>query len=85
MRSRTPSSLNVLTSDASSFAAFDGIWASASLLHVSRRSLAANVVIAGPSTEAQMEDNLAALAAGPLDEEEMARIRRIGRHIYGRR
>jgi hypothetical protein len=30
-----------------------------------------------------MEDNLKALDAGPLDEEEMARVRRIGKHIYG--
>jgi hypothetical protein len=29
-----------------------------------------------------MEDNLKALDAGPLDEEEMARVRRIGKHIY---
>jgi hypothetical protein len=30
-----------------------------------------------------MEENLKALDAGPLNEEEMARARRIGRHIYG--
>jgi len=29
-----------------------------------------------------MEDNLRALAAGPLDHEEMVRVRRIGKHIY---
>ena len=40
-----------------------------------------NVCVTGPSTAAQMEDNLKALDAGPLDEEEMARIRRIGQHI----
>ena len=44
-----------------------------------------NVCLTGPSTGEQMEDNLKALAAGPLDEEEMARLRRIGRHLYGRR
>jgi len=43
-----------------------------------------NVCVTGPSTAAQMEDNLKALDAGPLDEEEMARIRRIGKHLYGR-
>ncbi|MGD8719689.1 MAG: aldo/keto reductase [Candidatus Zixiibacteriota bacterium] len=43
-----------------------------------------DVCITGPSTAEQMEANLRALAAGPLDEEEMARIRRIGRHIYGK-
>jgi hypothetical protein len=32
-----------------------------------------------------MEDNLKALDAGPLDEEEMARVRRIGQHIYGKK
>jgi hypothetical protein len=32
-----------------------------------------------------MEDNLKALDAGPLDEEEMARVRRIGKHIYGKK
>jgi len=42
-----------------------------------------DVCITAPSTAAQTEDNLRALDAGPLDEEEMARIRRIGRHIYG--
>jgi predicted aldo/keto reductase-like oxidoreductase len=42
-----------------------------------------NVCVTGPSTAAQMEDNLKALDAGPLDEEEMARVRRIGKHIYG--
>ncbi|UCC88412.1 MAG: aldo/keto reductase, partial [Anaerolineales bacterium] len=42
-----------------------------------------NVCVTGPSTAAQMEHNLKALDAGPLDEEEMARVRRIGRHIYG--
>jgi aryl-alcohol dehydrogenase-like predicted oxidoreductase len=43
-----------------------------------------NVCITGPGTAEQMEDNLAALGAGPLDEEEMARARRIGKHIYGK-
>jgi predicted aldo/keto reductase-like oxidoreductase len=38
-----------------------------------------NVCVTAPSTAAQMEDNLKALNAGPLDEDEMARIRRIGK------
>jgi predicted aldo/keto reductase-like oxidoreductase len=42
-----------------------------------------DVCITGPSSEAQMEENLQALDAGPLDEEEMARVRRIGKHIHG--
>ena len=41
-----------------------------------------NVCVTGPSTAAQMDENLKALDVGPLDEEEMARIRRIGKHIY---
>jgi len=44
-----------------------------------------NVCVTGPSTAAQMEDNFKALDAGPLDEEEMARVRRIGKHIYGKK
>jgi hypothetical protein len=30
-----------------------------------------------------MENNLEALDAGPLDDEEMARVRRIGKQLYG--
>jgi aryl-alcohol dehydrogenase-like predicted oxidoreductase len=41
-----------------------------------------DVCLTGPASAAQMEDNLRALDAGPLDEEEMARVRRIGKHIY---
>jgi predicted aldo/keto reductase-like oxidoreductase len=43
-----------------------------------------NVCLTAPATAEQMEDNLRALDAGPLDKEEMARVRRIGRHIYGK-
>ena len=43
-----------------------------------------DVCITAPASAAQMDDNLTALDAGPLDEEEMARVRRIGDHIYGR-
>jgi aryl-alcohol dehydrogenase-like predicted oxidoreductase len=43
-----------------------------------------NLCLTAPATAEQLEDNLKALDAGPLDEEEMARIRRIGRHIYGK-
>ena len=42
-----------------------------------------NVCVTGPSTAEQLEENLACLSAGPLAEEEMARVRRIGQHIYG--
>ncbi|MHC4986103.1 MAG: aldo-keto reductase family protein [Planctomycetota bacterium] len=44
-----------------------------------------NVCLTAPATAVQMEDNLRALAAGPLDDDQMARIRRIGKHIYGKR
>ena len=43
-----------------------------------------DVCLTGPSTPSQMADNLRALTAGPLDAEEMARVRRIGKHIYGK-
>ncbi|MBW2277647.1 MAG: aldo/keto reductase [Deltaproteobacteria bacterium] len=42
-----------------------------------------DVCVTGPSTAEQMDANLEALTAGPLDEDEMARVRRIGAHIYG--
>ncbi len=41
-----------------------------------------NVCITGPSSAQQMEENLAALAGGPLSDDEMARVKRIGDHIY---
>jgi aryl-alcohol dehydrogenase-like predicted oxidoreductase len=41
-----------------------------------------NVCITGPSNTRQMEENLTALAGGPLSDEEMARVKRIGDHIY---
>ena len=43
-----------------------------------------NVCLTGPSNATQMEENLKAIDAGPLNEEEMAHIRRIGKHIYGK-
>jgi len=42
-----------------------------------------DLCLTAPATAPQMEDNLKALDAGPLDEEEMARVRRIGKYIYG--
>jgi len=32
-----------------------------------------------------MRENLAVLEQGPMTEEELARMRRIGDHVYGRR
>ncbi len=41
-----------------------------------------DVCLTSPSSVAQLEESLEALDAGPLDEEEMTRVRRIGKHIY---
>jgi aryl-alcohol dehydrogenase-like predicted oxidoreductase len=46
---------------------------------------AVDVCLTGPSTAERLDENLKALEAGPLSEEEMARAKRIGDHIYGRR
>jgi aryl-alcohol dehydrogenase-like predicted oxidoreductase len=43
-----------------------------------------NVCITAPSSTERMEENFKGLEAGPLDAEAMARIRRIGKHIYGK-
>ncbi len=43
-----------------------------------------NVCVTGPKTAEQMEQNLKALGGGPMDDEEMKRVRRIGKHIYGK-
>jgi hypothetical protein len=40
----------------------------------------------GPRTLEEMRENLATLAQGPMTEEELTRMRRIGDHLYrGRR
>ena len=41
-----------------------------------------NVCLTAPKTAEQMEENFKAMEAGPLDEEEMARARHIGKYIY---
>lgn len=41
-----------------------------------------DVCITGPSSASQMEENCATLARGPLSDEEMARVKRIGDYIY---
>jgi aryl-alcohol dehydrogenase-like predicted oxidoreductase len=38
----------------------------------------------GAKTREQMQQNLAVLEQGPLNEIEMARVRRIGKHVYGK-
>ena len=42
-----------------------------------------DVALAGPANEAQMDQALRALELGPMDEEELAWMRRVGDHIYG--
>jgi aryl-alcohol dehydrogenase-like predicted oxidoreductase len=44
---------------------------------------AVNVCLAGPRSEREMDEGLRALADGPLGDEELARIRRIGDHVHG--
>jgi aryl-alcohol dehydrogenase-like predicted oxidoreductase len=45
---------------------------------------AVSLVLCGPANREQMQEALRALDAGPLDAEAMARMRRIGDHVYGR-
>jgi len=45
---------------------------------------AVSLVLCGPANREQMQEAIRALDAGPLGPDEMARMRRIGDHIYGR-
>ena len=45
---------------------------------------AVSLVLCGPANREQMQEAIRALDAGPLTPDEMARMRRIGDHIYGR-
>ena len=45
---------------------------------------AVDVCMVGARTLEEMRQDLAVLDRGPLDDTEMARVRRIGDHIYGR-
>lgn len=45
---------------------------------------AVDMVLCGPADEAQMDEAIRALARGPLDPDERARLERIGDHVYGR-
>lgn len=45
---------------------------------------AVDICMTGARTEKMMKENLETLDSGPLTEEEMARIRRIGDHVYGK-
>ena len=46
---------------------------------------AVDVCMTGTKTVEQMRENLAVLEQGPMTDEELKRMRRIGDHIYGRR
>jgi predicted aldo/keto reductase-like oxidoreductase len=46
---------------------------------------AVDVCMTGARTIEEMRENLAVLEQGPMTEEELARMRRIGDHVYGRR
>jgi aryl-alcohol dehydrogenase-like predicted oxidoreductase len=43
-----------------------------------------DMVLCGPANARQVEDACTALAKGPLDEEELNWMRRVGDHVYGR-
>ncbi|HYL37444.1 MAG TPA: aldo/keto reductase [Bryobacteraceae bacterium] len=45
---------------------------------------AVDVCMSGPATEAQAEDALRAIELGPMRDEELAWMRRVGDHIHGR-
>lgn len=44
-----------------------------------------DAVITGPSSAQQLEENLAEVAKGPMTEEELEWMRRIGDYVYGRK
>lgn len=44
---------------------------------------AVDMVLCGPANERQMDEALAALEEGPINDEERERIERIGAHLYG--
>jgi aryl-alcohol dehydrogenase-like predicted oxidoreductase len=43
-----------------------------------------DLCIIGPKNEEQLDEAVTTLDAGPLSEEELARVRRIGDHVHGR-
>lgn len=44
----------------------------------------ADLCMTGPRNAAEMDENLKTLDLGPMTDEEMARVRKIGDHIYGK-
>jgi predicted aldo/keto reductase-like oxidoreductase len=45
---------------------------------------AVSLVLCGPANREQMQEALRAIEAGPLDADEMARMHRVGDHVYGK-
>ncbi len=45
---------------------------------------AVSLVLCGPANREQMQEALSAIEAGPLDADEMARMHRVGDHVYGK-
>jgi predicted aldo/keto reductase-like oxidoreductase len=45
---------------------------------------AVSLVLCGPANREQMQEALRAIEAGPLDADEMARMHRVGDHLYGK-
>jgi len=46
---------------------------------------AVDVCMTGAKTLEQMRENLAVFDSGPMSEDELARMRRIGDHVHGRK
>ncbi len=44
-----------------------------------------DVCISGAKTKEQMRENLKVIESGPMSDEELARMRRIGDHVYGKK
>ena len=42
------------------------------------------MVLSGPASTEHVREACTALAKGPLDEDELAWMRRVGDHVYGR-
>ena len=41
------------------------------------------VALCGPSSDREMQESLDVLKQGPLDQDEMLRMRKIGEHVHG--
>ncbi len=54
----------------------------ASLQKVVEKSIKVHVAVCGPGNMNQLKENLAVLELGPMNQEEIDRMRRIGDHVY---